>query len=118
MKNELLFFLFLAGADVNSIDENGCRALHLAAWNGHFDIASALISHDPRQETINALTKNQESALHFAAQYGHGSIVALLLRVSEIYKFSFLGGKFEKVMRRFVRCKRTAYGKAQLCTLH
>lgn len=77
--------LRFAGADVNAADENGCLPLHLASWNGHLDIASALIMRDPRQDTINALTRNQETALHFAAQYGHSSIVSLLLRVSALF---------------------------------
>lgn len=64
------------GADVSSVDKNGCTALHVAARNGHGQVVSQLIQ---AGVNVNYVHKNGFSALHVAAIKGHDRIVEQLL---------------------------------------
>ncbi|MGL4388768.1 MAG: ankyrin repeat domain-containing protein, partial [Brevinema sp.] len=51
------------GVDVNEADELGFTSLHIASWNGYYDIARILLEYGANP---NILTKSGSSALRFA----------------------------------------------------
>lgn len=61
---------------VNEKDKHGLTPLHLAAWEGHKDVAELLIS---KGANVNAKCKDGSTPLHFAAMFGHKDIAALLI---------------------------------------
>ena len=65
-----------AGADVNSADPTGGRALLNAAGNGHIDVCKLLLDAGAR---VDAANDDGATALHFAAGYGRLDICQLLL---------------------------------------
>ena len=67
-----------AGTDVNTKDEDGRTALHLAASNGHTEIAKLLLANNADVNVMNAVGQT-ETALHIAAWKGHPEIAKLLL---------------------------------------
>ena len=60
----------------NSSLQDGKAALHLAAENGHEDIADLLLAH---KAFVNAKTKLGLTPLHLAAQNGSTHLVRLLV---------------------------------------
>ena len=54
----------------------GKAALHLAAENGHEEVADLLLQH---RAFVNAKSKAGISPVHFAAQSGHANLVKLLI---------------------------------------
>ena len=63
----------------NSTDKKyGRTALHLAAMNGHRDVAALLLERMDKA-LIAAKSNNGRTALHHAAMNGHEDVVALLL---------------------------------------
>ena len=67
-----------AGTDVNTKDEDGRTALHLAAYNGHTEIAKLLLANNADVNVMDAVGQTQ-TALHIAAWQGHPEIAKLLL---------------------------------------
>jgi ankyrin repeat protein len=66
-----------AGANVNAKEvEFGWTPLHLAALNGHKEIAELLIANGAE---VNARDGSGETPLHGAARYGHKEIIELLI---------------------------------------
>ncbi|XP_052800137.1 GA-binding protein subunit beta-1-like [Mya arenaria] len=66
-----------AGVAVNSADQNGETALHVAAWVGEQTMTQELL--DSGAET-NVQNQNGQTPLHIAAGRGHDTVVHCLLR--------------------------------------
>ena len=66
-----------AGTHVNTKDEHGETALHLAAWQGQVEIAKFLIS---KSANVNAKDDKGVAPLHPAAYGGHHDMVDLLIK--------------------------------------
>lgn len=62
-------------ADLNSADEEGRTALHVACWQGHLEVVASLLDSgaDPNSEDNEGRT-----ALQSAAWQGHSDVVQLL----------------------------------------
>jgi len=69
-------FLENAHCYVSLTDDNGSTPLHLAASNGHYDVADLLVGYGA---DVNAANKKGRTSLHAAAVAGDDAIVALLL---------------------------------------
>ncbi|XP_043225937.1 ankyrin-3-like [Amphibalanus amphitrite] len=65
------------GTDINTCNQNGLNALHLASKEGHGHIVSELLS---RGANVDAVTKKGNSALHVASLAGQEEIVRLLVQ--------------------------------------
>ena len=65
-----------AGADVDAIDNNGWRALHIAAQNGHLEVVQVLLD---AGADVHATNNRGLTALHTASQNGHLEVVQVLL---------------------------------------
>ncbi|CAI5506880.1 unnamed protein product, partial [Closterium sp. Naga37s-1] len=64
------------GADAGLADDEGRTALHMAAANGHTEIARLLIQ---RGAPVNAVNRQGNTPLHWAAVNGRDSMVHLLI---------------------------------------
>lgn len=73
---ELVSMLIRAGADVNSINQDGRTALHLACRGGNVDIVRALIA---AGTNTNKRTVDGKTCLQVAVWRGHEEIVVLLV---------------------------------------
>ncbi|XP_071050658.1 ankyrin-3-like isoform X4 [Onthophagus taurus] len=65
--------------DINTSNANGLNALHLAAKDGHVDVAKELLK---RGAIVDAATKKGNTALHIASLAGQEEIVRLLIQHS------------------------------------
>ncbi|XP_037084032.1 ankyrin-3-like isoform X2 [Pollicipes pollicipes] len=65
------------GTDINTCNQNGLNALHLASKEGHGHIVSELLN---RGANVDAVTKKGNSALHVASLAGQEEIVRLLVQ--------------------------------------
>ncbi|XP_076264402.1 uncharacterized protein LOC143198798 isoform X3 [Rhynchophorus ferrugineus] len=63
--------------DINTSNANGLNALHLAAKDGHVDIAKELLK---RGAIVDAATKKGNTALHIASLAGQEEVVKLLVQ--------------------------------------
>ncbi|KAL1518232.1 hypothetical protein ABEB36_001888 [Hypothenemus hampei] len=63
--------------DINTSNANGLNALHLAAKDGHLDIARELLK---RGAIVDAATKKGNTALHIASLAGQEEVVRLLVQ--------------------------------------
>ncbi|XP_044258344.1 ankyrin-3-like isoform X5 [Tribolium madens] len=63
--------------DINTSNANGLNALHLAAKDGHVEIARELLK---RGAIVDAATKKGNTALHIASLAGQEEIVRLLVQ--------------------------------------
>ena len=70
-------FLKLALVDVNSIGQQGCSALQLAAFEGHEGVVKLLIDNEA---DISSVSRDGWCALRAAAAKGHQNIVELLIK--------------------------------------
>lgn len=80
--------------DVDTKDEQGRSALHVAARNGQNSSVEALVD---LKSDINALDKNGETPLHLAAKHGHGKSAAILIEAEadlQIVSFVMKESKF------------------------
>ena len=59
--------------------EDGFAALHLAALNGHRDVAAILLSPTGGRARIDLQNNRRQTPLHLAASQGHWSVVELLV---------------------------------------
>uniref|UniRef100_A0A4W3HK27 Ankyrin 2 n=1 Tax=Callorhinchus milii TaxID=7868 RepID=A0A4W3HK27_CALMI len=65
------------GIDINTSNQNGLNALHLAAKEGHVDLVQELLE---RGATVDSSTKKGNSALHIASLAGQGEVVKTLVK--------------------------------------
>ena len=62
--------------NINAVNKVGCTALHLAAWNGNFEILNILVSQS--DINCNILNKNGDTALDVATTFGMKSVIDFL----------------------------------------
>lgn len=65
---------------MNVKKEDGFAALHLAALNGHTEVAGILLSLNGGRAEVNLCNNRQQTPLHLATSQGHWSLVELLMR--------------------------------------
>jgi len=62
--------------DINTCNNNGLNALHLASKEGHVDVVTELVS---RGAAVDAATKKGNTALHIASLAGQAEVVKILV---------------------------------------
>ncbi|KAJ8985951.1 hypothetical protein NQ317_010709 [Molorchus minor] len=77
-KTNILNATVKAGASVNSTDNYGRSALHLAAYTGRHECVKLLLDHGAKVDAWD--DKNQVTPLHCAAAMGHLSCLKLLVK--------------------------------------
>ncbi|XP_067847054.1 ankyrin-2-like [Heptranchias perlo] len=65
------------GIDINTSNQNGLNALHLAAKEGHVELVQELLE---RGAVVDSSTKKGNSALHIASLAGQTDVVRTLLK--------------------------------------
>ncbi|XP_078258847.1 ankyrin-2-like isoform X8 [Rhinoraja longicauda] len=65
------------GIDINTSNQNGLNALHLAAKEGHVDLVQKLLE---RGAVVDSSTKKGNSALHIASLAGQINVVRTLMK--------------------------------------
>lgn len=60
--------------------DDGFAALHLAALNGHRDVAALLLANNDGGATVDLRNNRRQTPLHLAVSQGHWALVELLLR--------------------------------------
>uniref|UniRef100_A0A8C4WUD6 ZU5 domain-containing protein n=1 Tax=Eptatretus burgeri TaxID=7764 RepID=A0A8C4WUD6_EPTBU len=66
-----------SGMEINTCNQNGLNALHLASKEGHVDVVKELLN---QEASIDAATKKGNTALHIAALAGQTEIVKVLVQ--------------------------------------
>jgi len=59
--------------------EDGFAALHLAALNGHREVAAILLSQNGGRAKVDLRNNRRQTPLHLATSQGHWSLVELLV---------------------------------------
>ncbi|XP_032878884.1 ankyrin-2 isoform X7 [Amblyraja radiata] len=65
------------GIDINTSNQNGLNALHLAAKEGHVDLVQELLE---RGALVDSLSKKGNSAVHIASLAGQINVVSMLMK--------------------------------------
>ncbi|XP_075473001.1 ankyrin-2 isoform X25 [Ascaphus truei] len=65
------------GVDINTCNQNGLNALHLAAKEGHMDLVQELLE---RGSAVDSATKKGNTALHIASLAGQADVVKVLVK--------------------------------------
>ncbi|XP_067324754.1 ankyrin-2 isoform X5 [Anolis sagrei] len=65
------------GIDINTCNQNGLNALHLAAKEGHVGLVQELLE---RGSAVDSATKKGNTALHIASLAGQGEVVKVLVK--------------------------------------
>ncbi|XP_061748861.1 ankyrin-3-like isoform X3 [Nerophis ophidion] len=65
------------GVDINTCNQNGLNALHLAAKEGHVDLVQELLE---RGVALNSATKKGNTALHISSLAGQIEVVKILVK--------------------------------------
>uniref|UniRef100_A0A8C5M309 Ankyrin 2 n=1 Tax=Leptobrachium leishanense TaxID=445787 RepID=A0A8C5M309_9ANUR len=65
------------GIDINTCNQNGLNALHLAAKEGHIDLVHELLE---RGSAVDSATKKGNTALHIASLAGQAEVVKILVK--------------------------------------
>ncbi|KAM8939032.1 ankyrin-2 [Pelodytes ibericus] len=65
------------GIDINTCNQNGLNALHLAAKEGHIDLVHELLE---RGSAVDSATKKGNTALHIASLAGQSEVVKTLVK--------------------------------------
>ncbi|XP_054609898.1 ankyrin-2b isoform X10 [Dunckerocampus dactyliophorus] len=65
------------GVDINTCNQNGLNALHLAAKEGHVDLVQELLE---RGVELNSATKKGNTALHISSLAGQAEVVKILIK--------------------------------------
>nr|XP_014347613.1 PREDICTED: ankyrin-2 isoform X7 [Latimeria chalumnae] len=65
------------GIDINTSNQNGLNALHLAAKEGHMDLVQELLE---RGSAVDSSTKKGNTALHIASLAGQAEVVKILIK--------------------------------------
>ena len=60
--------------------EDGFAALHLAALNGHCEVAALLVSETGGGARVDLRNNRRQTPLHLAVSQGHWALVELLLK--------------------------------------
>lgn len=64
---------------VDTKKEDGFAALHLAALNGHKEVAAIFLSQNGGRAKVDLRNNRRQTPLHLATSQGHWSIVELLV---------------------------------------
>ena len=115
----MLTALLEAGADVNSRNEYGFTALHIATYKGDNDSVKLLLA----QPGIKLDQPNDDSdtALMMAAEHGHAEIVEMLLKAGADPRVADIGGetamtRAQKSLERTLANQRAIIAKLQSAT--
>ncbi|XP_077401275.1 ankyrin-2-like isoform X5 [Vanacampus margaritifer] len=65
------------GVDINTSNQNGLNALHLAAKEGHIELVEELLE---RGVALNSATKKGNTALHISSLAGQAEVVKVLVK--------------------------------------
>ncbi|XP_051917961.1 ankyrin-2-like isoform X5 [Hippocampus zosterae] len=65
------------GVDINTSNQNGLNALHLAAKEGHIELVEELLE---RGVALNSATKKGNTALHISSLAGQAEVVKILVK--------------------------------------
>uniref|UniRef100_A0A286XCS5 Ankyrin 2 n=2 Tax=Cavia porcellus TaxID=10141 RepID=A0A286XCS5_CAVPO len=65
------------GIDINTCNQNGLNALHLAAKEGHVGLVQELLG---RGSAVDSATKKGNTALHIASLAGQAEVVKVLVK--------------------------------------
>ncbi|XP_061525504.1 ankyrin-2-like isoform X3 [Phycodurus eques] len=65
------------GVDINTSNQNGLNALHLAAKEGHVELVQELLE---RGVALNSATKKGNTALHISSLAGQAEVVKMLVK--------------------------------------
>uniref|UniRef100_UPI0010A094AC ankyrin-3-like n=2 Tax=Podarcis TaxID=42163 RepID=UPI0010A094AC len=65
------------GIDINTCNQNGLNALHLAAKEGHVGLVQELLE---RGSAVDSATKKGNTALHIASLAGQAEVVKVLVK--------------------------------------
>ncbi|XP_061620169.1 ankyrin-2-like isoform X3 [Phyllopteryx taeniolatus] len=65
------------GVDINTSNQNGLNALHLAAKEGHVELVQELLE---RGVALNSATKKGNTALHISSLAGQAEVVKILVK--------------------------------------
>ncbi|XP_032989475.1 ankyrin-2 isoform X25 [Rhinolophus ferrumequinum] len=65
------------GVDINTCNQNGLNALHLAAKEGHVGLVQELLG---RGSSVDSATKKGNTALHIASLAGQAEVVRVLVK--------------------------------------
>ncbi|XP_077598400.1 ankyrin-2-like [Stigmatopora nigra] len=65
------------GVDINTSNQNGLNALHLAAKEGHVELVEELLE---RGVALNSATKKGNTALHISSLAGQAEVVKILVK--------------------------------------
>ncbi|XP_037249706.1 ankyrin-2 isoform X43 [Falco rusticolus] len=66
-----------SGIDINTCNQNGLNALHLAAKEGHVGLVQELLE---RGSSVDSATKKGNTALHIASLAGQAEVVKVLVK--------------------------------------
>lgn len=74
---EIVELLLRHDANIESVNNEGCNALHFAAHQGYTAVVTTLLNHDA--QIINSVNNFGHTALILAAKNGHVDVIKLLL---------------------------------------
>jgi len=86
LNHELLEFIIKHGADVNSVNHQGSRPLHAAAWSGKTESARVLLKYGA-DVNVRMTIGGRHSPLRFAVSWQHKEIVGLLIDAGAEYEW-------------------------------
>ncbi|XP_062578831.1 serine/threonine-protein phosphatase 6 regulatory ankyrin repeat subunit B-like [Saccostrea cucullata] len=103
---EIVSFLIEKGMDINILSNNGRSILHLAGFNGKFEVCEYLVENYPN--LLDLRDKSSNTVLHDAAWGGNVQIVKLL--IEKKMDINALQGDGETILHQCCRS-----GKMEMC---
>jgi ankyrin repeat protein len=79
--NDVRLLLSVEGIEIDTYDQYGYTALHIACWKGYNEIARLLLENGA---SVNVLSKYGSTSLHYASYHGHIELINMLLKKKPI----------------------------------